>query len=102
MIKFIISLAVGLIITISAFAQLPTGYKLVRGESPVGRDNYYTNGRIKIFHDVVQEFGNGGAASWIKDIYKDFTVIKTKDGLVVGIGNHNGTNIYMVFKGHTY
>jgi hypothetical protein len=93
---------IGLLVTTFAFSQLPTGYKLVKGESPVGRDNYYTNGRIKIFHDVVQEFGDGGASSWIKSMYRGFTVIKTKDGLVVGIGNHNGTNMYMVFKGQTY
>lgn len=93
---------VGLLLTTSVFSQLPPGYALIKGESPVGRENYYTNGRIKIFHDVVQEFGDGGAADWIKGSYQGFTTIKTKDGLVVGIGNQKGTNIYIVFKGQHY
>ena len=93
---------VGLFLTTSVFSQLPAGYTLIKGESPVGRDDYYTNGRIKLFHDVVQEFGDGGAAEWIKDVYKGFTTIKTKDGLVVGIGNQKGTNMYIVFKGQYY
>ncbi|GGH70320.1 hypothetical protein HNQ91_002990 [Filimonas zeae] len=97
-----ITILILLFIITSAFAQLPTGYRLVKGESPIGRDDFYTNGRIKIFHDVIQEFGDGGAANWIKSVYQGFTIIKTKDGLVVGIGNQNGTNMYMVFKGHTY
>ena len=86
----------------SVFSQLPAGYRLIKGESPVGRDDYYTNGRIKIFHDVVQEFGDGGATEWIKDVYKGFMTIKTKDGLVVGIGNQNGKFFYIVFKGKYY
>lgn len=97
-----ITVFIGFLLSLSAFSQLPAGYKLLKGESPVGRDDYYTNGRIKIFHDVVQEFGDGGATSWIKNTYKGFTVIKAKDGLVVGLGNHNGTNMYIVFKGQTY
>ncbi len=84
------------------FSQPPSGFKLVKGESPAGRDDYYTNGRIKIFHDVVQEFGDYGASEWIKSVYKGFTTIKTKDGLVVGIGKENGKNVYIVFKGQEY
>jgi len=100
--KTCISFVIGLFVTISAFSQLPSDYKLVKGESPVGRDDFYTNGRIKIFHDVVQEFGDGDAADWLKSVYKGFTIIRTKDGLVVGIGNYEGVNIYMVFKGQVY
>lgn len=93
---------IGFFLATSAFSQLPAGYKLIRGKSPVGRDDYYTNGNIKIFHDSVQEFGDGGATGWIKDVYKGFMTIKTKDGLVVGIGNFNGINMYIVFKGQVY
>lgn len=85
-----------------AFSQLPIGYRLIKDGSSVGRDNYYTNGRINILHDVIQEFGDGGASNWIKDSYKGFTTIETKDGLIVGIGNQNGTYMYMVFKGNHY
>ena len=93
---------IGFFLTTSVFSQLPAGYKLIKGESPVGRDDYYTNGRINIFHDVVQEFGDAGAAEWIKDVYIGFMTIKTKDGLVVGIGKQNDKYMYIVFKGQYY
>ena len=86
----------------SSFSQLPVSYKKIKGESPAGRDDYYSNGRIKIKNSVVQEFGDGDAESWINWIYKGFMITKTKDGLVVGSGNSQGTYIYIVFKGQTY
>lgn len=89
-------------VTTFCFSQLPSAYKLVKGESEVGRDDYYTNGRIKIVNNVVQEFGDGDAENWINDFYNGFMVTKTKDGLVVGTGNYQGIYIYIIFKGQVY
>lgn len=91
-------------ITIHSFAQLPLDYKLVKGASPAGRGDYFTNGRIKFVKDTPLMGDDFGDKQNIESLSSTYGIVfkKTKDNMYVGDGFSNGKFRFVVYKKYAY
>ena len=86
---------------INAQIKVPAGFRLVKGESPVGREDYYEKGNYRIFMD--SPFQADGTPSdtddekraLLTDIY-GIAFRVTKDGIIYGTGYTNKKFYYIV------
>jgi hypothetical protein len=69
--------------------NLPKNFKLVKGPSPIGRDDYYTDGQNTFSHDTPfqadQPASNNDITNFLSHSYH-VPFSKTKDGLFCGTG----------------
>jgi hypothetical protein len=95
---------IAILISNYSYSQLPKGYKLIKGESPVGRDDYYTNGRINFMMDTPLMGDDYGDRKNMKSLLYSYGIVfkKTKDNLYVGAGFSNGKFRFVVYRRVAY
>lgn len=87
-------------------ASFPKGFKLIKGEHPIGEDDMYSNGKDAFqMHFFSRAYEND--YSWNDDGYKQFMtesfgfpMYRTKDSLLWGTGKINNYYSYVVVDWH--
>jgi hypothetical protein len=96
-------LLVGLFVSAGFFSsaqiQVPEGFTLIKGESPVGRDDYFQKGMYRISEDIPFQADtpptDEGKINMLTGVY-GVPFKKTRDGLYYGTGLSRGRYKYIV------
>ena len=97
--KYIITILFCAVFTyINAQIKLPVNFYLVKGQSPVGRDDYYTDGQYRL--NIGTPFQGGEPdieeRKRLLSIAFGFNFNITKDGILYGTGVNNSNFKYVV------